>query len=144
MATEAVFYVDGLCEPRNPGGVACYGWVGYWQGKRARSGHGVIGEGQGMTNNVAEYSALIAAMEHLIEKGYKKEVEFKGDSQLLINQMNECWNVNSPHLLDLWRKARKLADNFSQVIYTWIPREQNDEADRLSRVAYQEYRKNGR
>lgn len=141
---DALFYVDGLCEPKNPGGVAAYGWVAYWKGKPARTGKGVVGEGQGMTNNVAEYSALLAAMEHLVEKGYTGAVEFRGDSQLLINQMNENWKVNSPHLLDLWIQATKLADQFSQVIYTWIPREQNEEADRLSRMAYQEYRRNGK
>lgn len=141
---DAIFYVDGLCEPKNPGGVACYGWVGYWQGKRVREGKGVIGEGQGMTNNLAEYSALIAALEHLAAKGYCGEVEFKGDSQLLINQMRGEWNINKQHLRELNQKAQRLARQFSKVIYTWIPREQNEEADRLSRIAYQEYRKNGR
>ena len=56
-------YFDGLCRPRNPGGVATYGYVIYKDGKKVKRGYGVVGSGTGMTNNVAEYSALKRAAE---------------------------------------------------------------------------------
>lgn len=139
---NAIFYVDGLCEPKNPGGVACYGWVGYWKGKKARQGFGVIGEGQGMTNNLAEYTALIEAMKHLQNKGYTGAVEFRGDSQLIVNQMSGEWRINKDHLRQLNRQAQEIAKTFESVSYTWVPREQNEEADALSRKAY--YKHTGR
>ena len=133
---KAVFYVDGLCEPKNPGGWACYGWVGYWDGKRVREGCGIVGEGDGMTNNIAEYNALLAAMLHLVEKKYTGEVEFKSDSQLVINQMRGDWRINKEYLQKLNDQAHELSKNFSKVVYTWVPREQNEEADTMSRKAY--------
>lgn len=139
--SDAIFFVDGLCEPKNPGGVACYGWVGYWQGRKARTGKGVVGEGDGMTNNVAEYNALIAAMRHLVDKGYSGPVVFKSDSQLIVNQMSGAWNINKQYLQDLNDTAQELADHFESVEYEWVPREQNEEADALSRQAYHEYRR---
>jgi len=136
MDKKTVFYVDGLCEPKNPGGWACYGWVGYYDGKRVREGCGVIGHGEGMTNNVAEYNALIAAMQFLVDKKYTGDVEFKSDSQLVVNQMGGGWAINKDYLRVLNQKAQELSLNFHSVSYTWIPREQNEEADTMSRKAY--------
>lgn len=58
-----IIYFDGLCEPRNPGGIATYGYVVYKDEKVIKKGCRAIGEGQGMTNNVAEYSGLKRALE---------------------------------------------------------------------------------
>lgn len=138
--TTATFYIDGACEPVNPGGVASYGWVGYWNGKKARIGFGVVGEGNGMTNNIAEYSALIYVFRHLKEKGYDQEVEIKGDSQLIINQMSGQWGVKSETMRQCYQEAKELEKYFKKVTYQWIPREQNEEADALSKQAYYEYR----
>lgn len=139
--SNAILFIDGACEPKNPGGVASYGWVGYWKGKKAAHGFGVIGEGDGMTNNVAEYGALISAMKHLISKGYFGEVQFNSDSQLVVNQMSGSWKVSSPHIALLFSEAKELARNFDKVSFVWIPREENEEADTLSKKAYSDYRR---
>src|SRR5512137_2298452 len=67
-------YFDGLCRPRNPGGVATYGYVIYRDGEKIKSGYGVVGSGPGMTNNVAEYSALKQAAEWVSRQGRDDEV----------------------------------------------------------------------
>ena len=52
-------FFDGACEPVNPGGTASYGWVIKKDGKTILSGSGIVGSGEGMTNNVGEYHGLI-------------------------------------------------------------------------------------
>lgn len=80
-------FFDGLCEPRNPGGVGAFGFVIYRDGNPIKEGHGVIGKGRGITNNVAEYSGLKAAVEWLNEQSIDDKMTVRGDSMLVINQM---------------------------------------------------------
>jgi len=56
-------WIDGACEPVNPGGTASYGLVIKQGDEVIVNNCGVVGSGNGMTNNVAEYSALIALFE---------------------------------------------------------------------------------
>ena len=88
-------YFDGLCEPRNPGGIATYGYVIYKDGKPIKKGCKAIGHGKGMTNNVAEYSGMLRVVEWLNENGFDEKIIIKGDSQLAINQITGRWNVKS-------------------------------------------------
>ncbi len=132
-----ILYFDGACEPRNPGGIGTFGFVIYRDGNLIKEGYGVIGRGRGITNNVAEYSGLKAAVEWLNEQGIDDDITVKGDSMLVINQMAGRWRIKSdtskrfvPQIKDL------LGDR--DVKYQWIPRENNTEADGLSRVAYEE------
>ena len=130
-------YFDGLCRPRNPGGVATYGYVIYRDGKNVKSGYGVIGSGAGMTNNVAEYSALKRAAEWVRRHGGDDEIVIKGDSQLVIHQMNGTWQVKSGTSRKFVPEIRRLLEG-RKTSFVWIPREQNAEADRLSNMAYSE------
>jgi len=70
-------FFDGLCEPKNPGGVVTYGYVIYKDGKRIKAGCRVIGSGNGMTNNVAEYSGLKRAAEWIKQNGIDEEIVIK-------------------------------------------------------------------
>lgn len=131
-------YFDGLCQPVNPGGVATYGYVVYHNNEVIKKGYGVVGEGKGMTNNVAEYTALKKALEWVNSQGIRDKITIKGDSQLVINQLKGKWKVKSqtskrfvPQINEL------LKDKEAELV--WIPREKNSEADRLCNVAYQEY-----
>jgi len=128
-------YFDGLCRPRNPGGVATYGYVIYQDGKKVKSGSGVIGSGAGMTNNVAEYSALERAVEWVSRNSVDDEIIIKGDSQLVIYQMNGTWQIKSETSKKFIPEIRKLLEG-RKTRFIWIPREQNTEADLLSNVAY--------
>jgi ribonuclease HI len=128
-------YFDGLCRPRNPGGVATYGYVIYKDGKKVKKGYGVVGSGTGMTNNVAEYSALKHAAEWVRQNCREDEIVIKGDSQLVIRQMNGTWQIKSETSKKFVPEIRRLLEG-RKTRYAWIPREQNAEADQLSNVAY--------
>ena len=128
-------YFDGLCRPKNPGGVATYGYLIYRDGKIVNSGYGMVGSGPGMTNNVAEYSALKQAAEWVSRHGGDEEIEIKGDSQLVIHQMNGTWQVRSSTSKKFVPEIRRLLKG-RKIQFIWIPREQNVEADELSNLAY--------
>jgi len=128
-------YFDGLCRPKNPGGVATYGYVIYKDGEKVKSGFGVVGSGAGMTNNVAEYSALKRASEWVSLSGVDDEIVIKGDSRLVIYQMNGVWQIKSETSKKFVPEIRRLLEG-RKTRFIWIPREQNAEADQLSNVAY--------
>ena len=132
-------YFDGLCRPKNPGGVATYGYLIYQDGKKVKSGHGVVGSGAGMTNNVAEYTALKQAAEWVSQNNSDKEIVIKGDSQLVILQMNGTWQVRSATSKKFVPEIRRLLEG-RNTHFIWIPREQNIEADELSNLAYNQHK----
>ncbi len=133
-------YFDGLCEPINPGGIATYGYVIIRDGVAIKKGCRAIGSGVGMTNNVAEYSGLLRAIEWINEEKINEDIIVKGDSQLVINQMKGIWRIKSETSKHFVPKINNLIKN-RKISYHWIPREKNNEADMLSRVAYKRYRK---
>ena len=132
-------YFDGLCEP-NPGGVATYGYVIFQDGKQIKTGNNVIGKGKGMTNNVAEYSALLRAFEWIDKQDISEKITVKGDSRLVIKQMKDDWKIKSDTSKKFVPEIRNLLRGRT-VEFIWIPREENKEADKLARVAYERYLK---
>ncbi len=89
------------------------------------------------TNNVAEYSALILALETLRSLGIKS-LKINSDSQLLVNQLNGRYAVKNPNIRKLFRIYMSLAVNFDKITVNHIPRELNKEADRLANLAIDE------
>lgn len=130
---------DGLCEPRNPGGYACWAWVATLDGEVRARAKGCIGHGPGMTNNLAEYRALIEAL-HAVLAAHVDVDEFRTDSKLVVEQVNGRWAVKSEALRPLVAEARDLLAQSSARL-VWVPREQNAEADALSRRAYDQARR---
>ena len=129
-------WIDGACVPINPGGTGCIGCVIKKNGIKIAEASKIIGKGKGMTNNVAEYNALIFALRRLRQLRLENEdIIVKSDSNLLVNQMNCKWKVTAFNLMPLVREARTLAANF-HIKIEWIPREENEEADRLANSAY--------
>jgi ribonuclease HI len=132
-----IVYVDGLAEPSNPG-TGTYGYVAYDGPKKVAEGSGLAG--QGVTSNFAEYTALLEALKTLNSLGVK-EVVVKSDSQLLVGQMSKGWKVKGGMYVEKLKEVRDLAKEFNSVTFEWIPREQNSEADLLTRIAYEKHRK---
>lgn len=140
-------YFDGLCEPVNPHGIATYGFVIYANSGVRRyklhEGSGVVGAGclgNDVTNNVAEYTALIKALDWLFQNNLTdKPVVVMGDSQLTIRQLNGVYGVRARRVVPLYNKVVELANKFKNIKFTWIPREYNEEADSLSRRSYYEF-----
>lgn len=91
--------------------------------------------GQTGTNNLAEYTAAIRALEYLRSRGYRGPVEVLGDSQLVVRQVNGEYAVKAPHLVGLHERVRALARDFERITFTWVPRESNRRADTLSKEA---------
>ena len=82
------------------------------------------------TNNIAEYSALVKALQHAHELG-AKAVIVNSDSELLVQQMNGKYKVKNAGLLPYFQEARRLADEFDDAKIRHIYREHNSRADRL-------------
>lgn len=138
MRIMLTIFFDGLCEPKNPGGMGAFGFVIYRDNYLIKKDYGVVGRGKGITNNVAEYSALKASIEWLNENHPdEKKITVKGDSKLVINQMAGRWRIKSVTSKRFVPQIRDLLGE-RDVTYQWVPRENNTEADALSRKAYEE------
>lgn len=92
--------------------------------------------GDNITNNEAEYSAVIFALKKakaLYGKGAVKvmDVEVRADSELLVKQMNGQYKVQEPKIQLLFVAVWNLKIEFGNVSFVSVPREQNKEADRL-------------
>jgi probable phosphoglycerate mutase len=86
------------------------------------------------TNNVAEYSGLIAGLAAASELG-ASTVDVRMDSKLVVEQMSGRWKVKHPSMQPLNAEAKELASRFSRVRYEWIPRAENSHADGLANEA---------
>jgi|SRR5208282_1493212 len=134
-------YTDGLAEP-NPG-VGTYGYVVYRNGKKIAEQLGFAGNP--VTNNYSEYQGLVKALQELHHFA-DEEIMIHSDSRLLISQMGGEWRVSKKALktrdpgsyVEKYLEAQELAKSFTRLRFVWIPREENTEADALSRVAYRE------
>ncbi len=87
------------------------------------------------TNNVAEYSAIVTALEYCKSAGLKTgdRVECFLDSLLVVQQMKGVYKINDPTLRKLYTKAKMLEKDLSGVVisYTHVRRELNKRADEL-------------
>ncbi len=86
------------------------------------------------TNNVAEYTALIRALEKARDLGGKR-LAIHSDSDLMVQQMKGNYKVKHAGLVPLFDKARQLCKAFETVAFRHIPREENTRADRLCNQA---------
>ncbi|MCK5391158.1 MAG: ribonuclease HI family protein [Deltaproteobacteria bacterium] len=90
------------------------------------------------TNNQAEYTALITALESA-NNLKERQIKIFTDSLLVANQINGIWKVRHPEIITLNKKAKQLLQNFKNITIQHIPRELNSEADRLANLAIDEY-----
>lgn len=85
--------------------------------------------GNNMTNNQAEFRALLAGLEDLVERvgpqASDLSVAVRGDSQLVIRGLTGEWRVKHPGLQPLHRQASELLQRFSTVDLTWHPRRES-------------------
>jgi len=84
-----------------------------------------------MTNNQAEYIALIRALEHALLLGLHHRLLIHSDSELMVKQMNGEYQVKNADLRDLYDQARKLKQRFGSVQIRHVRRAQNKHADQL-------------
>ncbi len=133
-----VAYVDGLAMPSNPG-TGTYGFVIYDGSRKLAEGSGLAG--YDVTSNYSEYTALAEALKKLRSLGVEGDVLIRSDSKLLVGHMSEGWKVKGGMYVDKLKEARELLREFGSVRFEWVPREKNQEADLLTRVAYERHRR---
>jgi ribonuclease HI len=127
---EIIAYIDGASRG-NPG-PASYGVViqdAVGNPLNTLSQH--IGEA---TNNVAEYRALVAALEYASSRNVRS-IKIFCDSELVARQMQGRYRVQSPDLLPLFQRASALSRGIGQFSIQHVPREKNREADQLANAA---------
>jgi ribonuclease HI len=88
-----------------------------------------------LTNNQAEYTALVRALEHAARLGTGHRVHVLSDSELMVKQMRGEYRVKNEELRDLYEQARELAGRFASVGFQHVRREQNKRADELCNLA---------
>jgi ribonuclease HI len=86
------------------------------------------------TNNFAEYSALLAALEFAIAKGHRS-LRVVSDSELMVKQIKGQYRVNSPELRPLYEEARRRIAQLDHFQIQHVLREKNRHADRLANLA---------
>ena len=123
---KARLFTDGGARG-NPG-PAAYGFV-----LETDDGTVLAAEGRAIgiaTNNVAEYSGLVAGLRKAVEL-HVPEVEVVSDSELMVKQMRGEYRVKNEALRELFLDASRLARRIGTVSYTAVRREHNELADRL-------------
>ena len=123
---KARLFTDGGARG-NPG-PAAYGFV-----LEAEDGTVLAAEGEAIgiaTNNVAEYSGLIAGLRRAVELKVAS-VELVSDSELMVKQMRGEYRVKNEALQGLFREANHLAGQLGSVEYRHVKRAHNELADRL-------------
>ena len=104
---------------------------------RSKDGTPIVTVGQYIghaTNNVAEYKALILALEKAKELGAKK-IQIRGDSELIIKQMRGEYRVKNAELRELYDEAQFLIRDFEQATLDHNLRAKNKLADKLANLA---------
>jgi ribonuclease HI len=129
----ARIHIDGAARG-NPGRAGVGVLILRPDGQVVERVHRSIGEA---TNNVAEYQALLLALERAQALGYA-EIEVYSDSELLVRQLQGRYQVKHPALRELYAMAREHIGRFRRFGIEHVPREENAEADALANRAIDE------
>jgi ribonuclease HI len=126
---EYVLFFDG-CSKNNPGPSGA-GAVLYHNGIEIWSSAVFVGHKE--TNNVAEYTGMIVGIKRAAEMGIRRLV-VKGDSNLVVQQMNGKFRVNADHIKPLYATAKNIIRNFDSIQFVHVYRHLNQRADELSNM----------
>ncbi len=132
MAREFVVTADG--GSRGNPGPAAYGATVSEGGVLLAELYDLIGIA---SNNVAEYSGLIAGLKKAHELDPQAKIHVKMDSKLVVEQMSGRWQIKHPTMRELANEARSI-HSMGLITFQWIPREENSHADRLANKALDE------
>lgn len=126
-------YFDGACAPTNPKGhigIGCVIGINKTVVYRMSDYKAAAPEN---SNNLAEYMALEKLLDYFIEKGSTTEkINIYGDSMLVIKQMQGHWRVKEGAYVEAAIRCKRKVYKFKDIVFQWIPREQNSAADKMS------------
>ena len=136
MPADVTVRVDGASRG-NPGPAGIGAVVEFGGSAAPKELCAYIGE---TTNNVAEYRALLMALEEA-GRHAASSLTVLSDSELLVRQLNGVYKVKAPHLKPLHEEARRRLRAFPGVRILHVPREENRRADFLANLAIDQHRK---
>lgn len=149
-AAGAALFAESPAEPKVSGSAHRANIDGAARGNPGPASYGVvIRDGRGelvaklkkyigrMTNNVAEYYGLIAALDYAETHGIRA-LRVESDSELMVKQMQGQYRVKSEDLRPLFERAKKMSQGFESFRIDHVYREQNREADALANEALDE------
>ncbi len=129
MSDTWIIYTDG--GSRGNPGPAAYAYVIQRHGEVDLEEKCYLGQ---TTNNIAEYTGMVKALEHAKELGGRTLI-VHSDSELMVKQMNGEYRVKNEGLRPLYQQAVKLRAQFDKVTFKHVYREQNAQADALCNEA---------
>ena len=132
MSESALLTINTDGAARGNPGPAAYAYVIARDGAPPVEEAGCLGR---LTNNQAEYIALVRALEHAARLGTGHRLVILSDSELLVKQMNGQYRVKDPDLRVLYEQAQALRDRFPSVTIRHVRRSQNGRADELCNEA---------
>ena len=133
MAEEGVLTIHTDGASRGNPGPAAYAYTIEGDGQEVIEEAGCLGT---VTNNQAEYTALVRALEHALELGPEHSLLIHSDSELMVKQLRGEYRVKNEELRPLYELAVKLAGCFARpVTFRHVRREQNRRADQLCNEA---------
>lgn len=130
-------FIDGSCRENGSKNARC--GVGLVARKDNKIIFSIGRPVKAITNNEAEYLALIHALKEL--KPYRKEqIIIYSDSNLVVNQVNGNWQIKRPELQRLKDTVKSIINSskFIQVDLKWVPREMNKEANKIAQKITEE------
>jgi ribonuclease HI len=131
MSETEVYTIHTDGAARGNPGPAAFAYTIERPGAPAIEVKGRLGE---TTNNIAEYTAVVRALEHARQLGARR-VTLLSDSELMVNQMTGRYKVKHEGLRPLYEQARDLCGEFASVTFRHVRREENGRADRLCNEA---------
>jgi ribonuclease HI len=126
-------HIDGASRG-NPGEAGFGVYVTTAEGEPVAELYGYLGRA---SNNVAEYQALIHALQYALAQG-AAQVRVFSDSELVVRQIGGQYRVKHPDMLPLYRQASLLLSRLPDAKVSHVRREQNKDADRLANQALDE------
>ena len=130
MSDTYTLFFDG-CSKGNPGNAGA-GAVIYKNDIEIYNLSKYVGKNE--TNNVAEYTGLIIGLTEAVNQNIK-QLDVKGDSELIIKQMNNEYKVKSTNIIQLHKNAKKLTNQFNEITFSHVYRNDNVRADELANDA---------
>src|SRR5689334_3679230 len=126
-----IIHTDGASRG-NPG-AAAFAYTIASDGQPVIEEAGCLGR---ITNNQAEYAALVRALEHAVRLGTHNRLLIHSDSELMVKQMRGEYKVKNEDLRDLYEQARSMVRQFTgTVTFKHVRREQNTRTDELCNLA---------
>ena len=122
-----------MAQSRGNPGKSSYGIVVFDQtGKEVIADNGFIGIA---TNNVAEYCGLLRGLIVCHKMGIK-DLNVKGDSNLVIQHVTGKWKVKNENLKKIYHQIKEIESNFNTISYQHVYRKFNKRADALANMAF--------